>query len=155
MDSIDIFASIFALLFITYLVIEQGTECAQKVWNRAKETLDEIDLFEAAHVPYASNVETILIFVALTLRSLYRLPIDLFKEFKKLPWEKTPEMRTLNRQLSLGSDILGAVASMLSGFPERASHVFWKERGSRLCAEYEAYRRDYEALFGSDNQSRA
>lgn len=155
MDSIDYFACFAGVLFIAYIIIEQGTECAQSIWDRTKMRLDEIDLLEAVHVPDASNIETALLLVALMLRSIYRVPIELFQEFKKLPWEKTPEMRMLDLQQSLGSDILGAVSSMLSGYPERANQLFWKERGARLGAELDAYRRDYEAFYGSEDQSRA
>ncbi len=146
MDTIDLMVCSAAALLIAHIVIQQGTQCAQKVWERTKGALDEIDLMEAAHVPFVTNLEALLIYVAAMLRMVYQVPFVLFSEFKKRPWEKTPEMRLMDLELRLGTDILGAVSSMLSGYPERAKHLFWQERGNRLAREYDALRRDYEAL---------
>ncbi|ABE47220.1 hypothetical protein [Polaromonas sp. JS666] len=146
MDAIDLMVCFAAVGLIAHIIIQQGTLCAQKVWERTKPELDEIELMEAAHVPYVTNLEALLLFVAATLRAFYQLPIALFNEYRKRPWERTPQMRLVDLELRLGTDILGAVSSMLSGYPERAKHLFWQERGQRLAREYDALLQDYEAL---------
>lgn len=117
MDAIDLMVCFAAVCLIAHIIIQQGTLCAQKVWERTKADLDEIDLMEAAHVPYVTNLEALLIYVAATLRFFYQLPIALFKEFRKRPWEKTPQMRLVDLELRLSTDVLGAVSTMLSGYP--------------------------------------
>lgn len=146
MDAIDLMVCSAAVCLIAHIIIQQGTLCAQKVWERTKADLDEIDLMEAAHVPYVTNLEALLLYVAATLRVFYQLPMALFNEIRKRPWEKTPQMRLVDLELRLATDILGAVSTMLSGYPERAKHLFWQERGKRLASEYEALLQDYEAL---------
>lgn len=149
MDSIDIFVCSLALLFIVYQVIQLGTECAQKVWDRTKQGLDDIDLIEAAHVPATNNVEAIVIFVAATLRGIFMLPVKFYDELMLRDWERTPEMRNVYSQISLGNNVLGAVATMLTGFPERAEILFFKERIARIRLQLEAQAKDYESLHGA------
>lgn len=153
MDFIDITVCVLAMLFIAYEIVQLGTTCAQKVWARTVKTLDEIDLIEAAHVPSATNFETIVILVAATLRDFFMLPVRFYTELTLKGWEKTPEIRLIHAHLNMGSDILGAMATMMSGYPERAEILFFKEHISRMRSKLEAEQQDYEMLHGSQSET--
>lgn len=155
MDPIDIGVVSIAAVYVGYLIVQLGTECASKVWLRTLADLDELDLIEAAHVPNASSLETLVIFFAVMLRTLVKTPADLVKEVHKRPWEKTAEMRELDREMTLRRDILGSVSLMLSGYPERARPVFEKERVTRIAQAMDAHFLDHQSLNGRELQELA
>lgn len=152
MDHVDIFVITLTSIYIVFQIVQLGTECAQKVWDRAKETLDMTQLTEAVHVPYVSNIEGLLIFVAATLREFFLLPVKLkglFPQNRK----KSQMMRDIEKRITLAEDVLGAVTTMLSGYPERCRFLFHAEFMYRKDKEHQAMREDYEEIHGLNPQT--
>ncbi len=143
MDSIDTFVITSATLYVAYLLVQLATECAQRVWDRAKADLDLIDLFEAAHVPTTSNTEAIIILLGVATRTFFTFPIELAKRLM-LSKAQRVELRYSNDRKTSATDILGCVSMMMSGYPERAIALFEYELSKRTDSVFDAQRRDHE-----------
>lgn len=153
MDHVDKFAVALGSTYILYLVIQLGTDCAQKVWDRTKVTLDMTELTQSVHVPYVSNLEALLIFVAATLREISLLPIKLIKGLLPQNRRKPQMKRDIEKRIALAEDVLGAVTTMLSGYPERCRFFYHAEFMYRKDKEYQAMRQDYEEIHGLNPQT--
>lgn len=153
MDHVDLFAIALGSIYIVHLVIQLGTDCAQKVWDRTKVTLDMTQLTQAVHVPDVSNFEALLIFVAATLRELFLLPVKLIKGLLPQNRMKSQMRRELEKRIALAEDVLGAVTTMLSGYPERCRFFYHAEFLYRKDKEYQAMRQDYEEIHGLNPQT--
>lgn len=124
MDAVDYFVIFAAVMAILNIVVQMGSECAARVWQRTTETLDEVDFLEGNTIPYTTNEESLLITAAALLKRLFLLPLTLYRAYAHQLWSLTPEERLSRLRLELRSDILLAVSSMLSGYPERATLLY-------------------------------
>lgn len=137
MDIIDICVIVATLVYVSSLVVSLGAECAESVWCRTVTEMEHLDLIEAKTVPFTYASEAILITVAATLKVLAFMPFNFFKSLMKPAWQRTPEMRMAALKRRLRDDMLLAVASMISGYPERASMVFTDHWMARLHTSYD------------------
>ena len=150
MDIIDIFLIFTILCYVGVLFVREGAECAQRVWQR---TVDQFDLVEDNTVPFTYASEAILITVAAALKTVAFWPYDFVKSLMKPVWQKTPGMRLSDRYQRLRHDMLLAVASMISGHPERATLVYYDHLVARLEASHEAQRSTSENDFSGCKES--
>lgn len=124
MDTIDKFVILCACLFILSMVVQLGTQCASAVWQRTTADLDDIDFLEGNTVPMTTAAEALLITVAAWLKICASLPFTLARALRRPAWRLSPELRLMRLRISLRSDILLAVFSMISGYPERAGLLY-------------------------------
>ena len=74
------------------------------------------------------------------------LALTIYRELKLQAWEKSPGMRAVDYYSRSRLDLLGSVANMISGYPERAEAFFHQQLADLRVQEYRAYLNDYLAL---------
>lgn len=124
MDTIDTFVIFAALLVILSIIVQMGSECATEVWARTIASLDELDFLEGNSVPMTSSGEALLITLAALIKQLAVLPLTLYRAVDTRVWRLSREARLSRLRLSLKSDILLAVHTMITGYPERAALMY-------------------------------
>ncbi len=133
MDITDKFAIISGLLLILSIIVEQGTECAAAVWHRTAEELDDIDFLEGNTVPMTTGVEALLITVSALIKMIAFCPLKVATAIYRKSWRISPEARLARIRLTLRSDVLLAVFSMISGYPERAGLLYLDTLRERIA----------------------
>lgn len=134
MDTIDTFVCFAALMVILNIILQMGSETAAAVWERTVASLDELDFLEGNSVPMTSSGEALLITLAALLKQLAVLPLTLYRAVDARVWRLSREARLSRLRLSLKSDILLAVHSMITGYPERAALMYLSALRERLNA---------------------
>ena len=153
MDIIDKIVITLALLYVAALVVGLGQKCAQSVWDRTKEKLDDTALSEAAHVPFTTTGEAMLIMVAATMLNVFLLPLRMFEYYYLSAQERQEELQKVYSSLHLGRGVLWCVSAMMSGYPERAERLFIEERVNRTRQRCQAEAQDYHTLHGTNQLS--
>jgi uncharacterized membrane protein len=135
MDTIDTLVIFAACLAILNIIVQLGADCAFKVWQRTAASLDEVDLLECNCVPATTGFEALLITAAALVKMFALFPLTLFRRMTQRKDHKTPEARLAQLRMTLRSDILLAVFSMITGYPERAGLLYIDTLRERLNAE--------------------
>ncbi len=145
-------------LFLFYVVLALalagslymlGKTSAERVWERAKKELDADPTLLVVSVPYVTSVEAILIFAAVMLRSPAQLVKVAYRECRLQAWERKPAIRQFDAAMREHNDVLGAVSSIISGYPERARYFLDAQRGMAHARHFQAYMDDYQVIHGN------
>ena len=132
MDTIDSFVVFAAVLVILSIIVQLGSECASDVWQRTTAMLDAEDLLECNTVPLTTGPEALLILVAALIKKIGISPLTLLRFLTQKGWSMSPAARLAHLRASLRSDILLAVFTMISGYPERAALLYLDALRERL-----------------------
>ena len=141
---------VMAGLAAAIAVFFQGSKCAREVWAEAKKEIDADPEGSTVTVPFATTTQTILIFLAVMVRSPLMLAFAIIRELKLEPWERSQAIREIDFNLKTTHDLLGAVSNMLSGYPERARSFYVAQRGHAVALQYKAYLDDHQAIVGAN-----
>lgn len=134
LDLLEVFYACFAFA-VACSIYCLGNMAAQKVWSRAKKEMDANPYSQEVVVPYATSVETLLIFFAIMLRSPFMLVRAIYRELQLEQWERSRGIRELDFYQRSCTDLLGSVSNMLSGYPERAKSFYVRQRGNARAIE--------------------